>query len=175
MSTLLLLQQILLHTPVFVWALLALCIVMGLLQRRNQQLTQARLIIPSVIWTVFGLWGVSSAAGLQGLPAAAWLAALIAAVAVLRGRLVPAGARFDPASGRFRVPGSWWPMALILGIFSVKYAVGVSLGLHLAVTQQPAFAPAVSALYGALSGLFVARTLNLLALGTRRPLTARLA
>lgn len=175
MSTLLLLQQILLHTPRFVWALLALCLVMGLLQRRDQQLTRARLIVPSAVWIVFGLWGVSSAFGLQGLPAAAWLAGMITSATLLRGRMVPAGARVDAASGRFHVPGSWLPMAMILGIFSVKYVVGVSLGLHLPVTRQPAFVPAVSALYGALSGLFVARALGLLALGAPRPLSLRLA
>lgn len=175
MSTLFLLQQIVLHTPRFVWAVLALCILMGLLQRRDQQLTRARLMIPSVIWTVFGLWGVSSAFGLQGPPVAAWLAGMAATVALLRGRTAPAGARFDAGSNRVRVPGSWVPLAMILGIFGAKYGVGVTLGLNPALAHQASFAAAVSLLYGALSGLFVSRTLNLLALGTRQPLTARLA
>lgn len=163
------LQQILSHTPLFVWALLASCLLMGLLQRRDQQLTRTRLIVPSVVWPVFGLWGMLSAFGLQALPLAAWALALLATVGALRGRAWPAGARFDGVRGLYHVPGSWRPMAMIMGIFGAKYLVGVSLALVPMLAQQPAFAVGVSALYGALSGLFVARTVNVLAQGTARP------
>lgn len=162
------LQQILSHTPLFVWALLAFCLLMGLLQRRDQQLTRTRLIVPSVVWSVFGLWGMVSAFGLQALPLAAWALALLATVAALRGRAWPAGARFDSARSLYHVPGSWRPMAMIMAIFGAKYAVGVSMGLMPTLAQQPAFAVAVSALYGALSALFVARTVNVLAQGAAR-------
>lgn len=163
------LQQILLHTPMFVWALLAFCLLMGLLQRRDQQLNRTRLIVPSVVWTVFGLWGMASAFGLQALPLAAWALALAVTVGLLRGRAWPAGVQVDTARGLYHVPGSWLPMAMMMGIFGAKYVVGVSLALVPMLAQQPAFAVGVSALYGALSGLFVARTVNVLAPGTARP------
>ena len=52
MTTFHILQQILSHTPLFVWVLLAFCVLMGLLQRRDQQLTRTRLVVPSGVWSV---------------------------------------------------------------------------------------------------------------------------
>ena len=60
-----------------------------------------------------------------------------------------------------RVPGSAVPLALMMGIFLTKYAVGVTLAMHLVQAGDLAFAMSLSALYGAFSGVFAARAARL--------------
>lgn len=156
------LQQIVLHTPWFVWGILALCLVMGFKQLRDQRQSRLRLMAVPAIWTAFGLWGVASAFGLQASMLAAWALGLGLVVVTLRQIPWPRGASFDEGNGLFHVPGSWGPMAMIMGIFMAKYLVGVSLAMVPQLAQATAFGLGVSALYGALSGLFIARSLSIL-------------
>ena len=83
------------------------------------------------------------------------------------------GTRYDASTRSFDLPGSWLPMALILGIFATKYAVGVSLVMHPALADSASFAYAISALYGAMSGIFSGRTLRLIRLVKPRPTIVR--
>ena len=55
-------------------------------------------------------------------------------------------------------------MALILGIFLTKYAVGVSVAMHPELKLQANFSVAVAMLYGAFSGIFAGRALRLIRL-----------
>ena len=73
----------------------------------------------------------------------------------------PAGARYCNASRRFDLPGSAMPLVLIMGIFLTKYLVGVELAMQPALARDSAFALQIAALYGAFSGLFVARAMRL--------------
>ena len=84
----------------------------------------------------------------------------------------PAGTRFDPAARQFLLPGSWVPMALIVGVFLIKYSVGVQLALEPTLARHLGFAIAVTALYGLLSGLFAVRALRVLRLAGRPVLQA---
>jgi len=163
------LQQIVLHTPWFVWGILALCLVMGIKQLRDQQLSRQRLMIVPAIWTVFGLWGVASAFGLQASTLAAWALGLGLVVLTLRQLPWPRGVSFDEGSGLFHVPGSWCPMAMIMGIFMAKYLVGASLAMVPQLAQATTFGLGVSTLYGTLSGLFIARSLHVLRHGGAAP------
>jgi hypothetical protein len=160
------LQQILIHTPAFVWGILALCIVMGLLQSRDQRMARQRLLAVPAIWTAFGLWGVASAFGLHAQNLAAWALGLALVVAAMRPLRGPQGVRFEAASGRYFVPGSWLPMAMILAIFLAKYIVGVALSVAPQLAQVQTFALDTSLLYGALSGLFIGRSRSLLRHGS---------
>jgi len=166
-------QQIVLHTPWFVWGILALCLFMGIKQLRDQQLSRQRLLIVPAIWTAFGLWGMTSAFGLQPQALAAWALGLGLVVAGLSHIAWPRGVRFDGATGLFHVPGSWVPMAMIMGIFMAKYIVGVSLAMAPQLAQLAPFGLGVSLLYGALSGLFIARAISVLRRG--RPAAGGLA
>jgi hypothetical protein len=80
--------------------------------------------------------------------------------ALLRRKLAP-GVRYDAARARFTLPGSAVPLALMMGIFLTKYAVGVALSVAPALSRDAAFAAVVGGLYGAFSGVFGARALRL--------------
>lgn len=161
------LGSILHGTPLWVWAVLLALIALGLSATRTRQMALAHLTALPLAMTGLALWGVVSAfAGsgrLAGLLALWLLCAGLALTWGWRGA-APAGTRYDPQRRVFRLPGSWVPMALILAVFLMKYGIGVQLALAPALAHDSAFALAVTALYGALSGVFAVRTLRVLRL-----------
>lgn len=154
------LSIILAHVPTWVWGILAFILVMGWRQSRRSAMGPARLLMLPAAWLVFGAWGVQSAYGLGSPAALAWLAGLGASVWLVRRSGWPG--RVSQEAGRFIVPGSWWPLALMLGLFAAKFATGMSLALHPEWARQLAFSATTSALFGLFSGAFIGRTLNIL-------------
>ncbi|MDM4765897.1 DUF6622 family protein [Pelomonas sp. SE-A7] len=154
--------QILFHVPVWVWALLAFLLFMGLRLSREQLMSRNRLMLLPAIWLIYGAWGVQNSFGLNPAPLLSWAAGLASSVALLRYSGWPGAARFERATGLFRVPGSWLPLALMLTIFSAKFALGMSLAFHPDYAGQTAIASGFSALFGLLSGAFLGRSLNIL-------------
>jgi len=162
---------ILSHTPVWVWGLLAALMALGFSQTRQRRLAPWRLLMLPLVLLGLGLWSMS--AGFMALPLSAlvWLAALVAGAALLAGRPAQAGAVWLPAEQRLHLPGSWMPMLLILGIFSIRYAANVGMALNPGWRNTPELLLPLALLYGAISGLFLGRALALLKL-TRTPAAA---
>ena len=161
------LLEILTYTPAWVFLIFALLLWLGSMQLRPSRPHLMRAIAMPLAMIVLAVFGVvtafgRSAAGLWCLLVWA-LAALLLAATVSRVRLHKAVC-YDAASRRFAVPGSAVPLALMMGIFVTKYAVGVTLALHPGYAQQASFALSVSALYGVFSGVFAGRALRLLQL-----------
>ena len=153
------------HTPPWVGGLLLALTALGLSATRARRLSLPRLLAPPVAMTALALWGVQSAFSGHGAALLAlWAACAGGVVAAGARRAAPAGARYDAAQRAFALPGSWLPLALMLGVFLTKYAVGVQLALAPELARSSGFALGVTALYGALSGLFVVRTWRLLRL-----------
>ena len=115
------------HTPSWVWMLLAALIWLGASQFFARSAGLRRVLLMPVAMTVFSVWGLGSAFGaLPQLPAilGAWLVAAcaVAALSLWLHRTAPTGTRYDATLRRFELPGSGWPLLLILGIFLVKWA-----------------------------------------------------
>lgn len=153
---------ILRQTPAWVWGLLAALVALGVSQLRDRTASLARMSIMPAAMTAFSLWGTASAFGsspLAGQIAIVWLGAAAVAFALLApGR---AKAEYDAATRTFHLPGSVVPMLLILGIFSVKYVVGVELAMAPRLVADTQYALTVAALYGAFTGIFVGRATRL--------------
>ena len=81
---------------------------------------------------------------------------------------LPEATRYDAAMRRFSLPGSWLPLALIMGLFLTKYFVGVVTALQPGLRGDPVFAFGFSVLYGAFSGVFVARAARLWRLASQQ-------
>lgn len=156
--------QIVASTPLWVWGLLAALVALGLSQTRNRSASLARVTVPALGLVAFSVLGLVGDFG--GAPAVlgSWLAAAALTLAAVTCQPVPAGTRYDDDRQVLVLPGSWVPMALILGIFLIKYAVGVSLGFNPALRADTGFAMAVAALSGLSSGMFAGRTLRVLRL-----------
>jgi hypothetical protein len=155
------LMQILLHTPPWVFALFAALVAFGLLQLRSRRVGftgVAALPLAMVVWSLFG---TIAAFGPRPTVLLAWVLGLALSAGLVLSRPVPAGAAYDAASRRFAVPGSAWPLVLMMAIFFAKFATGAAAAINPALAADPLFATAFAALYGTLSGAFVGRAARL--------------
>ena len=145
------------HAPHWVWGALAALIVAGVRQSvpRRRSIRSATSL-PLLI-TALSLYGVASDFAHQPLALAAWVlgATALFALATLRGAW--RGVRWSPVHDSLIVPGSWLPLALYLGLFGVKFAVGAALAMHPARIDDTGFACLTGLAYGAFSGVFLAR------------------
>jgi hypothetical protein len=164
------LVPILRGTPIWVWGLLAGLLALGISQLRDRTASLARVSLLPVVMTILSVSGTFSALG--GTPhlaiaVSAWLvaAALAFALTLLaRGR---SAAQYDPARRLYRLPGSVVPLLLIVGIFLVKYVVGVDLAMAPQLVRDTPYVLTIAALYGAFTGVFVGRASRLWRLALR--------
>ncbi|MDO9112661.1 MAG: hypothetical protein Q7U63_02580 [Polaromonas sp.] len=159
--------QILMNTPLWVWGLLAALLVLGWSQTRSRSVGLARITVLPLGLGAFSLYGTVSAFGASPTVLGSWLAATALLLLIVTQMPLPAGAHYDSAKRRFQRPGSWVPMALIMGIFLTKYIVGVSLVMHPELKADATFGLAAGTLYGVFSGIFAGRSLRLIRLALR--------
>lgn len=160
--------QIVARTPQWVWGLLGGLVALGLYNSRTRAMAPQRVWIMPGVMTALALYGVTAAFAGAALAVAlaAWgLGALVTGVLIGR-RAASARDRFDAASAQVVVAGSWLTLALALSIFLLKYGVGVELSLDPSAARSVGFALAIGGVYGALSGLTVARGRSLWALAS---------
>ena len=160
---------ILQHTPLWVWGLLVALTALGLSQARTREVTLARVTILPLAMAALSASGVLGAFGPSAPAIGAWLAALGAMLAFGRHAVAARGASWSARTARLTVPGSYLPLALILGLFVVKYAVGVNLALHPELARDAGFAAVIGAVYGLFAGMFLARSMSLRALAKAEP------
>ncbi|MGJ7507055.1 DUF6622 family protein [Variovorax sp. GT1P44] len=157
----LMLTQILAHTPKWVFALFATLLWLGAKQLLTRSVSLTRVTLMSVGMTGLSVYGVASAFGDSPMALLAWAAAGSSVLGLVLQRALPATTRYDAASRRFHVAGSAIPMLLMMGIFFTKYVFGAMLAMHPEIAHQTTFAVGVSALYGAFSGIFMGRAVRL--------------
>ncbi|MDP2450801.1 MAG: hypothetical protein Q8M93_04285 [Polaromonas sp.] len=164
------LGPVLKNTPPWVWGLLVALLALGLSQVRNRRVGALRMAIMPLAMTGLSLWGTASAFGkspLFGYILLVWLAGALLMAGLIATTAPPTGTRHDAAGHSFWVPGSWLPLALILGIFLTKYIVGVDLAMQPQLAQDGPYTLVTGALYGVFSGIFAGRSLRLIRLALR--------
>ena len=153
------LLDIVTHTPVAVWAVLAGLVLLGLRQTRTQRMSAAR------VWLVPLLVGAASLAGaLHGfadagelLTGACWAAG--AALGFLSNRSLDLPRRVSAnADGSFTIGGSIAPLLLFVSVFMVRYVVNIALAIQPALAHNPGAAAAAAIAYGLTAGLLAARS-----------------
>jgi hypothetical protein len=149
--------QIVLHTPLWVWAVLAALLAYGLAQTLPRRLARPRIAIVPLVLLVLSFAGVIGSFGWTAAPVLAWAIGVAAALVLGRGLVAQPAARWEASTARVHVPGSWLPLALMMGLFLTKYGVGVTLAIRPALGHDLAFDAAVGLAYGGFSGLFLAR------------------
>jgi hypothetical protein len=154
-------QQVLIHTPPWVWGILALITYLGLKQVVDHVVTTRRLAIAPVALGAFSLWGVTNAFGLHTEVLAAWVVGAALAVAVNHYLAWPRKVKYE-GPGRYAVQGSLWPLVGMWAVFGVRYVTTVTLVLHHDWAHGTVFSMVMPVVYGALSGLFLARSLRIL-------------
>jgi hypothetical protein len=152
-------MQMLTHTPLFVWAILAFLIFRGVLATRDRAVEPRKLFIIPAVMLAMTLQDLLLRWGVGALPLLAW-AAGAAGVALLmlamsRPRVVAGMAAAPGAPVALLLRGSWAPLAMMLVVFAAKYAAIVSSVLHPQLRQDALFALAFSAMCGVFNGYFV--------------------
>jgi hypothetical protein len=159
--------QVLRHTPLWVWGVLAGLILLGGLQFRELRSPRRGVALMPLGLGMYSLWGAVSLFGLHAGVVTAWM--LGAAGAALWSRRWPwaPGVGHDTGTDRFTVPGTPWPLLLMLTVFALRYGVVVTLVLHRDWPGHAMLAVGASAGYGVLSGLMAGRALYILSHGPR--------
>jgi hypothetical protein len=157
--------EIIRRTPVSVWAILAALVVLGIRQMRDRIISRTRLMIAPIGLGLYSLAGAASMFGARPSVIGAWLGGLALAVTANRVLQWPRHARPDGRAD-FAVPGSVWPLALMMAIFVLRYIGTVSLAFHPDWAHDAAFSLGLGLACGTLSGMFTARALRVL--GSRR-------
>ncbi len=155
------LAAILKNTPPWVWGLLAALIALGVSQSIARTASLRRVLVLPAVMTGFSVFGTASAFGWASAVWLAWAAGGALVFGVLLPARLPEHTCFDTREGTFFLPASAWPLLLILGIFLTKYGVGVVLAMQPHLAQDGAFSPTIGFLYGAFSGIFLARAARL--------------
>ncbi len=155
------------HTPAWVWGLLATLSALGLWQTRPREMSLTRVTVLPLVLAALSLGGVLSAFGHLPVALLAWATGVAASIALARRAVAVRGAAWSASRGLLHVPGSWWPLVLIVSLFAIKYGAGVSLALAPTLATDTTFAGSCSLAYGVFSGLFMARALSLRSLATR--------
>lgn len=150
------LNQILIHTPTYVWAILAFLVWRGMVEMRGRDVPVRRLFILPLAMLVLALADVTAKFGFAAAPLAAWMAACAASLWYVRtfgATRIVAG----EVAGQVRLRGSRAPLLAMLGLFLVKYATSVILVLQPQAAQRAPVAAAMCAAFGLFSGWFLGR------------------
>lgn len=152
------LMQMLTHTPLFVWAILAFLIVRGVLATRERDANIRKLFIIPAVMLVMALQDIATRFGLHGAPLAAWGAGVLATALPIwflgRARIV-AGSTEGNTAGSLRLRGSWAPLGVMLAVFAIKYAAIVATVLNPQLRHDTLFAVALCAASGLSNGYFL--------------------
>ncbi len=151
--------QILKHTPIWVFCLFFVLLVIGFTQSKARTADKGKIFILPCAMLVLSFYGVISAFGPIYVGLLAWFIGITAASWLGLQLGILKGVTYSDEKQTFLIPGSWVPLILMMAIFFTKYAVNVVLALQLTIVQSAEFIAVVSCLYGCFSGLFFSRLL----------------
>ena len=153
--------EIIARTPLWVWALFAFLLFIGVRALRPSTASFARLAILPLVFLVWGLSGFVTTYGFRPLGIAVWLAAGVIGFALGRVAVRAIAIQADKERGLIRLPGSAAPLVLILTIFATKYVLGVLSGIQPGISADPLYMAADVGVSGLLTGMFAGRIYGL--------------
>lgn len=150
------LLDIIRYTPKWVFGLMMMLIVLGLIQSQTRKVGMALAFSLPFFMLFLSFNGVTSNLGWKGSVLSFWLLGLLITSYVFM-QLNRNKVKWDIETGKFVLLGSWTPMMIFMGIFFTRYALGVAIALDADILLQPLISCLASVVLGALSGFFVAR------------------
>ncbi|MEO8297231.1 MAG: DUF6622 family protein [Burkholderiales bacterium] len=149
------------HVPHWVFIVFAVLVAVGVTQSFPRQVALRRTVVLPIVLLGLSLAGVVTTFGSVVWALPAWVAGVAAALIGLQGRIDVSAVQYAARKQRFSVPGSWAPLALMMGLFAVKFGAGMALALQPSLARSVPLALVASAAYGLFSGAFVARSMAL--------------
>jgi len=146
---------VLTHTPLYVWAIFALIIVLGIQRSRDRTVRLWRLLLLPTIMILTALSGMVGA-GFGSLPA---ILAGFAIGGVSGWLLERDGATRRLANGQVWLRGEWWSFVQVLVIFGFRYSLAVVGAINPAVVADPTAHLVTMFVSSLLSAMVLGRTL----------------
>jgi hypothetical protein len=145
--------------PLWVFGVLLLLLMLGWRQSRTRTVRPGAVVAAAVGMGLFSFLGVTSAFGPSPAALLAWAAGMALAIGTGGCWAAPRGLTLDTHGRGVQVPGSWLPMALLMGVFLGKFALGWARGVGSPIVDDAAFGLGMSLLFGLLSGGFSVRAI----------------
>ena len=149
------------QVPRFVWFLLAGLIALGVsmsFTRRRSLRTAVAVPLAMIMLSFYGVISVFNVSAAL----VAWVGGVVLALGISAALGMWNDMRWSRQERCLIVPGSWMPMAMIMGLFITKFGVNVVLGMHRELSVDPLFATLAGFAYGAFSGMLLARGVAML-------------
>jgi hypothetical protein len=159
---------IFIHTPKWVWLLLAAVLVFGYLATRSRTLPVWRFLVLPLAMFAWSTYGVLSGP-LSPETILVWLAAIGVGAVFGRHLALSSGASAGARPGTVFLPGEWWSFRLVLTIFVARYFFASAAAITPMLVVDPTFILAKVIVMGALGGTFAGRTAMIAAAARRRP------
>ena len=144
--------QILSHTPAYVWASLAFLVYRGGVALRERTVTPRRLTIIPIVMLALSRQDITAKFGQDGLLLLTW-ALGAGSAALLVWKFAPT--RIVVRAAGVRMKGSAAPLAMMLGVFVIKYAASVAWVIVPQLHREAGFAVTLCTLFGLLNGCFL--------------------
>ena len=146
--------QILPHTPLYVWAILALLIYRGVVAMRDREIAVGAMFVIPVIMLALSLGDIVAKFDNAFLPFCAW-AVGATVLTLLVARFSAAGISAGSTPGTVRVHGSPMPLVMMLGVFLTKFVAAVALAILPHANESVLFATVMCTLFGCFNGYFL--------------------
>jgi hypothetical protein len=150
------LLQILIHTPLYVWPVLALLIYRGVSARKDHEMAFGRILIIPLVIAPLTLTDLVVKFGPGVATFACWSAAA-AITALLTFTFSAPRIAVGSQPGKVLVRGSWILLSLLMAIFFTKYAAAVMLAVAPQLRHSPGFIMLACGAYGLFNGVFLGR------------------
>jgi len=141
--------------PVWPFAILAVLLAVGYRQSQTRVVRPRTVARVAAAMLALSLWGVIATFGSSAVASVGWVVGFGAAMLLGVTVLAPRGLARE--GNDVRMPGSWAPLGLMMGIFMTKFGLGFATGVHAHVLEEAWFIGAVCAVLGLMSGGFAAR------------------
>lgn len=144
-------------TPVWVWAILAALVGLGIRQMRARSVKPSTLFIAPAVFFVIGL--LSS--GRAGAAIVGWALAVILLALITATQWRSKSIRYDAESGLLHAPGSVVPLFFMLSTFLVSYVTRVMFAIDPGKAGSIVWQVGVATLIGSLTGIFLGRAISI--------------
>lgn len=152
-----LLQQLITNTPVWVWVLLAFLITRGVAAMRPGETSLTKLAIVPAIFIAWGLWSISHRFGSSWEAWGMWLVGIAAGMGLGWMLLRRATLTVNASTGKLWRSADYSLLPLLLVTFAVKYGFECALSITPALSADVSFRAAYLLLSGAFTGIFIGK------------------
>ena len=163
------LQEILAHTPIWVWFILLFLISRGIKASQDRYVSLKTILILPVLMLLWSLQGLLQHFGATIDVLMVWLSGIGLGLGAMM-KFGNKNAVTFADDGQFHLRGSWIPMIFLVSLFLMKYAENVLVVMLPALKVDLRFVIVVSVVYGIMNGVFLANFVRAIVLLKKKKL-----